>query len=286
MRAALSFRAWKNRPFLLASGVLAIALVLFLAEPFPKVAGSPAPRAAAPPSLSVMVASRRLRAGTVIASADLRAQAFTGTLPAGAFSSHDDVLGRIVLKSVASGETLLGNNLRDLQEVGMAARVPSGQRAYAIRVAEDEIVGGFLQSGDYVDIFATIPGSVFAARDAQNQADRSQALLLLQNVLVLAVGENPATKGSIHAEARTVSLSLPPKDLARLALSLRFGKVSLAIRTTGDAALTDGANAALADLVRLPAQAAPAPVSTIRPVAGIPFYAGTRITVAQRSNVP
>jgi pilus assembly protein CpaB len=286
MRAALSFRKWKNRPFLVASAILAVALMLFFAAPRSRVAGSPMPHITPPSSLSVMIASRPLPAGTVIAPADLRARAIAGALPTGAFSSQDEVLGRIALKSLAPGETLLRSSLRDLQEVGIAARVPAGQRAYAIRVAEDEIVGGFLQSGDYVDVFATIPGSVFAARDAQNLPDRSQAVLLLQNVLVLAVGENPATRGSIHAEARTVSLSLPPKDLARLTLALRFGKVSLAIRTTGDAALSDGASATLADLVRLPTPAAPTPASTTRHVAGIPFYTGTRTTLAQWNRAP
>lgn len=286
MRATLSLRGWKNRPFLTASIVLAGALVLFFAEPRSKVVGSPAPRTKPLLSQSVMVASRPLLAGTVITPADLRAMTVAGALPAGAFSSQDDVLGRIALKRLAPGEALLRSNLRDLQEVGMAARVPAGQRAYAIRVSEDEIVGGFLQSGDHVDVFATIPGSVFAARDAQNLADRSQAILLLQNILVLAVGENPATRGSVHAEARTVSLSLPPKDLARLTLALRFGKVSLAIRSTGDAALTDGASATLADLVRLPAATAPTPVPTVRPVAGIPFYTGTRTTLALWDKTP
>ncbi len=66
---------------------------------------------------------------------------------------------------------------------------------------------------------------------------------MLQNVQVLAVGENPATRGSIQASARTVSLSLPPGQLARLTLALRFGKVSLAIRRPGDASIAPAATA-------------------------------------------
>ncbi len=89
---------------------------------------------------------------------------------------------------------------------GIAGRIEKGERAFSIRVAEDEIVGGFLQSGDHVDVFATIPGSVFPARNAQDQPDRSQAVALLQNILVLAVGGTLATKGAVQPDVRTVSL--------------------------------------------------------------------------------
>jgi pilus assembly protein CpaB len=162
--------------------------------------------------------------------------------------------------------------LRDAASLGIAARVPEGERAFSMRVAEDEIVGGFLQSGDHVDIFATIPGSVFPATGAQNAPDRSEAVLLLQNVAVLAVGENPATRGSVQAGARTVTLSLPPPQLARLTLALRFGKVSLAIRKPGDDRLADAAHATLTDLVPQP----PPPLPVERAHDSIPFYAGAR----------
>src|SRR5262249_42139049 len=56
---------------------------------------------------------------------------------------------------------------------GIAAKLVEGQRAFSIHVAEDDIVGGFLQSGDHVDILATIPGSVFPQKDALAAGDRS-----------------------------------------------------------------------------------------------------------------
>lgn len=231
------------------------------------------------------VAARRLPAGAVIASADIKFKSAGIEAPSGAFSSRERVLGRITSKSFAPGETLFETDLRDPAEVGIAAHVPVGQRAFSLRVAEDEIVGGFLQSGDHVDIFATIPGSVFSAMDAQVLGDRSQALLLLQNVQVLAVGENPATRGSIQAGARTVSLALAPKDLARLSLALRYGKVSLAIRKPGDMAMSDGATATLDDLVRRPVADQPVAAPRARP-AGIPFYSGTHVALAARGTVP
>jgi pilus assembly protein CpaB len=284
MRAAFSFRAWRRRPLLIASALLAAALLVFFAGPRARVSASITPQAAPHSSMHVVVASHRLAAGTIIAPGDFRISTIRGAVPAGALLSEDGALGHIAIKGFESGDVLLEDSLRDPSEVGIAARVSAGERAYSIRIAEDEIVGGFLQSGNHVDIIATIPGSAFAARDAQNLADRSQTVLLLQNVLVLAVGENSATKGSVQAAARTVSLSLPPKELARLALAVRFGKVSLAIRRPGDATVSENTSATLADLVRLPTGNASDHV--VRHSAGIPFYAGSRATVAKWGNAP
>jgi pilus assembly protein CpaB len=179
-------------------------------------------------------------------------------------------------RNFANGDLLRFSDLRDAAVVGIAARVPDGERAFSIRVSEDEIVGGFLQSGDHVDIFATIPGSVFPASSAQGTPDRSQAVLLLQNVHVLAVGENSATRGSVQATARTVSLSLPPAQLARLTLALRFGRVSLAIRNPGDNDVAAPAAATLADLIPQRTESAPGHKSS----GGIPFYAGAHESIA------
>ncbi len=129
-------------------------------------------------------------------------------------------------------------------------------------------------------MIATIPGTAFPARDSQNLPDRSQAVLLLQDVLVLAVGETLETKGTVQASARTVSLSLAPDQLARLALALRFGKVSVAIRNPGDGAFGPAAAATLRDIAQL---APPPPPPAPRRAAGIPYLAGPRVTSLVRS---
>lgn len=288
MRAAQSIRSWRKRPVLIASGVLGIALLLALANPHGKVARVPTAEAVARAPTLEIVAAHRIPLGTVIAAADIRGKTVPGDAAPGAILSSEAALGHIAGRNFAPGDMLLQGDLRDAGALGIAARVPAGQRAFSIRVAEDEIVGGFLQSGDHVDIFATIPGSAFPAKDSQNVPDRSRTVLLLQNVMVLAVGENTATRGSVQSSARTVSVALPPLPLARLALALRFGKVSLAIRKPGDDSVADGATAALGDLV--PVQAPSEEVSVAAPAsrhtAGIPFYSGTRVSVVGWSNRP
>ena len=278
MREALSLLSWRQHPLVIAGGVLAIALLLALANPHNTAVSPAAPGPARHIPIFAMVAARPIAAGTLITLADIRAKAYAGPAPAGAVLSRDAALGRLAARNFASGEALREDDLRDVATVGIGARVPAGERAFSINVTEDEIVGGFLQSGDRVDVFATIPGSVFPTIGAQNLPDRSQAVLLLQNVQVLAVGENPATRGSVQASARTVSLSLPPKQLARLTLALRYGKVSLAIRKPGDNGVAGPATATLADL--LPAQPVSAPAARPARPRGIPFYTGAHTGVA------
>jgi pilus assembly protein CpaB len=272
MRAALSFMVRRHRTALIAAGLLA-ASALMLATAPPIATGPGITRqVSAPLEVAVEVAMHPIPAGTVISSADIAAKTVIGP-PSTALTSSDAVVGRIVQRPIAGGAILLGGDLRDLSAVGIAGRLAAGQRAFSIRVAEDDIVGGFLQSDDRVDIFATLPGSIFPAKGADSVPDRSKVLLLLQNIPVLAVGENLTTSGAVQPGARTVSLSLTPTQLTRLTLALRLGKVSLAIRKPGDDEISQTPSVTLGNLLSTNANHASAPAALRR----IPFYAGTHV---------
>lgn len=227
----------------------------------------------------VMVAAHPLPSGTVLALQDIHPRPAAGTVPDGAYQSSNAMIGRVTTRSFAPGDLLLASDLRDAASLGIAARLTKGQRAFSIRVTEDEIVGGFLQTGDHVDILAVIPGSVFPAKTASDVPDRSKSVVLLQNILVLAVGENLAGTSGAQTSARTISLALEPDQASRLVLVQRFGKVSLTIRRPGDETLLDTATVSLDDIVADPV-AAPPRKPAARAPAGIPFFAGTRVTSA------
>jgi pilus assembly protein CpaB len=286
MRGTLRFRTVRQHPALLAGGILLFGLAAAIAIPRHKISPSilePTHHA----SSIVVAAARSLPAGTTIEARDIKLIAVTGAAAPGAMFSYSDALGHVTTMTYAAGAVLSHSGLNEIAALGIVAHVLPGQRAFSIRVAEDDIVGGFLQSGDHVDIFATIPGSVFSNKTVGDSPDQSQTVLLLQNLLVLAVGSNPATRGSVQTDARTVSLSLTPAALAKLALAQRFGKVSLAIRKPGDASNPSGVSATLADLVPLAATAAPVdrsapPRTSTARRSEIPFYLGTRVTSISR----
>lgn len=253
LRTALLVSANRHRTVLLASGAVLAALLVFATAPHG--AGGRNSRQA---SISYGSASSGMASPGNLTS--------DGALKAGAARLRTSLLSPNEPASVPGG---------------IAAHLAEGQRAFAIRVAEDDIVGGFLQSGDRVDVLAIIPGSAFPQKDSVNTPDRSNALLLLQDIPVLAVGANLSNTGALQADAHTVSLSLTPDQLVRLTLALRLGKVSLAIRRPGDNAVSPVAGATLSDILPAlrPAEPAPAPhhVTVAAPAAGhqVPFYAGT-----------
>lgn len=283
MRAVFSFRVWKRHPALIAGGVLAVGFAV-VANSHGQTARIPTVRPVAPRLNTAIIASHPLTAGAIIGPGDVEIASLKSPLPPGAIFSKDDVLGRVTGKRYAAGAILSRDDLQDASALGIAAHVPPGERAFSIRVTEDEIVGGFLQSGNRVDVFATIPSSAFPNKGTMDNSDRSRAIALLQDVLVLAVGENPETRGTVQTEARTVSLSLAPDALARLALAQRIGKVSLAIRKPGDDTKTEAATATLSDLVPASPQSS-MPASRSKDATHIPFYSGARTTSLSLSGI-
>lgn len=284
MRAVLPFWIRQHQSTAFAVLILATAATLLIPS-FTRSQSVPPPVSAPRPIPQVMVAAHPIPSGTVLAIQDIIPRPAAGTVPAGAYQSGETMVGRVTARGFAAGDLLLAVDLRDAASLGIAAKLAKGQRAFSIRIAEDEIVGGFLQSGDFVDVVAVIPGTVFAARTAGEVPDRSTSILLLQNVQVLAVGENLASTGKAQTTARTVSLALNPDQASRLALAQRFGKVSLTTRRPGDETIIPAPAISLADIVPQGGRQGPTPkpsqqLRITRAPAGIPYYAGTQVTRA------
>lgn len=281
MRAFLPFWIRQHQSAAIALFMSATAAALIIPSITRLKPALPAPPA--PNTIPmVMVAARPIPSGTVLALQDILPRPAAGTVPAGTYQSGELLIGRVAVRSFAAGELLLTGDLRDSASLGIAAKLAKGQRAFSIRVAEDEIIGGFLQGGDHVDVLTVVPGTVFAAKSASDVPDRSISVLLLQNIQVLAVGENLSSIGNVQTNARTISLALAPDQAARLALAQRFGKVTLTIRHPGDETLVETPAVSLNDIVpQVVHQAAPKQRSqpkAARAPAGVSFYAGTRVT--------
>jgi pilus assembly protein CpaB len=224
-------------------GLIAAALVLIWlnlsARNEASVSSAEAPAVAdRPASSEVIVAMRDIVRGQAITSGDLTTRRLEGTAPGGSFADREQIIGRVATRDIRASQLVLNADLSaDPVNAGIAALVPEGQRAFAIRVAEEDIAGGFLQAGDHVDVFVTLPGAVYGQQAGLGgpREDQSKSALLLQDMQVLAVGpELSPRNGGTQGAARTVTLAAPPAALARLALAGRLGQVTLAIRNPGD----------------------------------------------------
>lgn len=224
-------------------GLIAAALVLIWlnlsARNEASVSSAEAPAVAdRPASSEVIVAMRDIVRGQAITPGDLTTRRLEGTAPGGSFADREQIIGRVATRDIRASQLVLNADLSaDPVNAGIAALVPEGQRAFAIRVAEEDIAGGFLQAGDHVDVFVTLPGAVYGQQAGLGgpREDQSKSALLLQDMQVLAVGpELSPRNGGTQGAARTVTLAAPPAALARLALAGRLGQVTLAIRNPGD----------------------------------------------------
>ncbi|HEY1692544.1 MAG TPA: Flp pilus assembly protein CpaB [Polyangiaceae bacterium] len=145
------------------------------------------------------------------------------------------VIGLRVSTPVQAQQTLMWTDLaiatddrRDLSDL-----VQPGMRAVSVR-ATTENSFALIRPGDRVDVIATMP-------QAQ---DQRESVVLLQNVLVLAVGLDMGSEpvkrahGERTDQMLTLSLNVPEAQL--LALAVEKGHLSVALRNPDDVRLAEG----------------------------------------------
>ena len=159
---------------------------------------------------------------------------------------------RVTLAPIEKGEPVSLAGLADKSSVfGLAAVIPPGTRAMTISVDATDIVPGFLQPGERVDVVAGfVDGS------------DSVAKTILQNVPLLAVNENltpqgeqpaqgakppPSSQVTTQATATLVTIAVTPIEAERLVAAQYKGKLKLGLRGLSDNTRveTAGANTSL-----------------------------------------
>jgi pilus assembly protein CpaB len=107
---------------------------------------------------------------------------------------------------------------------GLQVRIPTGMRAMSLKIDSEVGVSGFIEPGSRVDVIASLP------------LERGERLtkVVLQNILVLAVGHELESENNKPKETTTVTLALSPEEAERLALARSEGQVMLALRNLRD----------------------------------------------------
>src|ERR1700733_12270035 len=135
-------------------------------------------------STRVVAAASDIKLGTVLTAANLTTVDIAGTPPKGAILKPENAVGRGVIADLYQGEPILESRLAAVGSGGgLAATIPTGMRACAVKV--DDVVGvaGFVTPGMHVDVLisGTPPGAV-------NPADGTEVRTLLQDLRVLSAG--------------------------------------------------------------------------------------------------
>lgn len=200
----------------------------------------------------IVVATQKLEFGTKLTEQNVRMQNWpANAVPEGAFRSIPLALkdNRVALRPMVPGEPVLASNVSGQDgRATLAALLPDGMRAISIPVDAVNGVAGFVLPGTMVDVLLTrkIEGD-----GADSQDIRSD--LFLENVQVLAVDQLANDKEGKPKVSRTATLAATPYDAQRLAIGIKLGTLSLALRKVEDAAGTDtgtGGEAATGMLAR------------------------------------
>jgi pilus assembly protein CpaB len=189
-----------------------------------------APVGKAPPSVEVVVAARDLVVGTLIGDGDLKTSAWFGPPPAGALGKPDVFLTRGVVSTIYEGELVTEHRLAPVGSGGgLAATIPPGMRACAVKVNEVVGVAGFVVPGMRVDVLITgIPPEA-------NALDGPKVRTLLQNIQVLSAGVNfQQDKAGKPEQAQVVNLLVSPAQAEILTLASNETHIQLVLRNPMD----------------------------------------------------
>ena len=146
--------------------------------------------AARPMTTRLVAAAADIKLGTVLTAANLTTIDISGAAPKGAILKPETAIGRGVVSDLYQGEPILESRLAAVGEGGgLAATIPDGMRAIAVKV--DDVVGvaGFVTPGMHVDVLVSgVPPASSSGQSARQAELGTLVKTILQNITVLSAG--------------------------------------------------------------------------------------------------
>lgn len=243
---------------LLTAFVIACVCTYFVA----RVVSGMATASKKPTTTTVVAASSDLKLGTLITKGDLTTMEIAGGVPKGAILKPEDAVGRGVVSDIYKGEPIMDNRLAPVGSGGgLAATIPQGMRACAVKV--DDVVGvsGFATPGMRVDVLISgnPPGDLTSATTGP------KVKTLLQNIQVLSAGTDiQKDDQGKPKQVQVVNLMVTPDQAEILSLATSQEKIQLVLRNPLDTQISEPPGTVVrnlfADKNPAPVKGRPAPV--------------------------
>ncbi|NUB44161.1 Flp pilus assembly protein CpaB [Fertoebacter nigrum] len=195
-----------------------------------------AARAKAGPLVEVFVVNKPLNYGDPLTKEDVQKAYWPkNTLPESAFTDElalfpEGAKPRFVIRQMEKFEPLLAVKVTEPgADAGLTSRLEKGMRAFAIKVDVASGVSGFLQPGDFVDIYWT----------GQTSGVEGDLTRMIETVVkIIAVDQMASDDRSGSAIiAGTVTVEASPEQVARLAQAQATGRLALSLVGAGDEAV-------------------------------------------------
>jgi len=179
----------------------------------------------------VVVAASNLDLGAALRAEDLRTINWPAeAVPAGTFSTPQELVGRGLIQPVSQNEPLLPAKLAPVGAgSGLPPMIPDGMRALSVRVNDVIGVAGYVLPGSKVDVLVTVSPT--------NQTTDMTSKVILNNVTVLTAGtriERDVEKDNKPVSVSVVTLLVDPMQAEALTLASTEGKIQLALRNPLD----------------------------------------------------
>jgi pilus assembly protein CpaB len=200
---------------------------------------------------TVVAAATDIKLGTVLTAANLTTAEIKGPLPKGALLKPENAVGRGVISDLYQGETILDSRLAPAGSGGgLAATIPQGMRACAVKV--DQVVGvaGFVTPGMRVDVLVSgvPPGAA--------QAEGTLTKTVLQNIQVLSAGTDIQKDAEGKPQqVQVVNLLVTPDQAQTLSLASNQLKIQLVLRNPTDTKIAEIPNTAMGQMFGEPGAA-------------------------------
>jgi pilus assembly protein CpaB len=244
-----------------ASAVLGLAALVVAKAVLPSASASKVQAKSVPQvaGVPVVVAKAPLKFGDKLDASKIEVVNIpSNAAPDGAFKTTAQVLAQdnggapVAITSIAAREPLLPAKLSGPgARASVAAEIHDGMRAYTIKVSDVTGVGGHALPGDRVDVVLMRDTST----DPNKHAFVSE--VVIQDVRVLGVDLNSDPSSNKPATPSTATLEVTVPDAQKLAVAGDLGKLSLALRRTGSAEITQTAPMRTGNFVSGGAPAAP-----------------------------
>ncbi|HYB90538.1 MAG TPA: Flp pilus assembly protein CpaB [Candidatus Binataceae bacterium] len=181
-------------------------------------------------NVEIVVAAYDLPLGAKIEAGELKMARWSAeATPEGAMTDPKQAIGSYVRSQFVANEPIVTGKLFMGQKTAgvMPLLIPFGMRAVSVPVDEVSDISGFVLPHTRVDILVALS----VGGEGGNKAFSK---VVLQNVEVLAVGEEVEMKKDEPTTVRVVTLLVSPQEAERLSLASREGTLRLAMRNYND----------------------------------------------------
>src|SRR5260370_5048111 len=180
-----------------------------------------------PKMKSVVAAAVALQPGPTITTENLTLINWPDNVALdGLVQKKEEVTGHVLMYAVAANDPVLRRDLASSTSFGLAAKIPDGMRATAVKTNEVMNIAGFIFPGSRVDVLVTL--------HTENNNASTTARTVLQNVHVLSTGTriDPDPNGKPE-NVSVVTLLVTPEQSEKLTLAENQGTIQFVLRNGG-----------------------------------------------------